>query len=413
MLTVLKNGDFPSGRLMFQPGTKNVASRIDVAIVRRPAFAAFPVPHSKRAHTFRTAGGNSTAARARLGTVSFVSFDNHGSVPSGLVAEHMPELRPSSVKNGLCHPCLGEGGGVHIADDDQTILPDNPSGLFVKMVTAGIGDLGMDRLDPLLVSRPLSASEYGLKLSIVSEGRNLPAIGQCREVFQAKVNADAPAPGGQVVGNLALECDIPAPASIFDKAASATFAFDFSGLPEAKAAFEVNGAVAVNLRGARDEGYPSQGPLTAKTGAKAGTAVMLIAGLGELATDCVSGIRVDTQFGSTTNDHLIEINAREAPGSFVAMPATLSFALRSNTEVPYLIAGDRMAAEVSVPALDAILEGDDAQSGPVLSLSGLVKSASSPCRAVARSSFVSPSTLWRNALPHRRDRRGFRDGSLR
>src|SRR5271166_3733370 len=93
-----------------------------------------PMPHSKRAHTFRTTGGNHPAARARLGSPPFVSFDIYPAPHGELVPEHRAERRPRSVENGFCHPRARHGFGVHIADDDQSVGLHELRRLFVQMV---------------------------------------------------------------------------------------------------------------------------------------------------------------------------------------------------------------------------------------------------------------------------------------
>jgi hypothetical protein len=49
------------------PKRENVAGSVHVPVVYGTALIADPFPHSKRAHTLRTAGGNTPAARASLG----------------------------------------------------------------------------------------------------------------------------------------------------------------------------------------------------------------------------------------------------------------------------------------------------------------------------------------------------------
>ena len=102
----LKGGDFQCRRRTFPPDTENVQSCVNVPIVRRTAVRTFPVPYSKRAHTLWTAVGNYPAARARLGSPSFIGLDIPRSVPAGLVAKLVAERRPTGVEHGLCHPCL-------------------------------------------------------------------------------------------------------------------------------------------------------------------------------------------------------------------------------------------------------------------------------------------------------------------
>jgi hypothetical protein len=230
---------------MFQPDAKNVERCVDVPIVGRSAVATLPAPYSKRAHTFRTAVGNGPAARARLGTVSFVRFDKHGSVPSGLVAEHVSEIRPAGVEHGLSHPCLSQAGGVHIADDDQTILPNDPGGLFVKVVTASVRYLGMDSSNSLLVSRPLGNSQTSFILPVVLERRHLATVAQRCEILQAKVDANSAIASGEIIGHLALKDDIPAPARVLGETSATILALDVAAFPKLVSTLEVNNSATV------------------------------------------------------------------------------------------------------------------------------------------------------------------------
>ena len=101
--------------------------------------------HSKRAHTFRTAVGYNPAARARLGSPSFVGFNIPSPVPAGLVAELIAQYRPTRIEDGLRHLRICELGRTDVADDDQFIIPSDPAGPLVKVVAPRIGDLRVDR----------------------------------------------------------------------------------------------------------------------------------------------------------------------------------------------------------------------------------------------------------------------------
>lgn len=390
--------DFPSGRLMFQPDTENIHRCVDVAIMRRPTVGTLPVPHSKRAHTFRTACGDRPAARARLGSVSFVSFNKHSSVPSGLIAEHMPELCPACIKDGLCHPRLDELGGAHIANDDQTILTRDPCRLLVKMVPPCIGDLGVNSADSTLSACTLRCGKRRFVATKMLESRNFLPVAKSGKIFQPQVNTDHPAPGCEIVGDFALKNHIPAPPCVLHEAARLKPPINIARLPEAESTLEVNGSIAGNPCGTQSEWRPAQGALGSEAGTEAGATSMLISGLGELATDLSNGIGMEAESGGNAGREVYKVKCRWPAHAGITFAAALRFSLRSHAEIPNLIAGDCVPAKSANSALDAVLEADDAQCGPILPNSGLVKSASSDSRPVARSLFVSSREVVRNAL---------------
>lgn len=175
MFTVRKNGDFPGGMLMSQPDAQPVASWIDSAIMGLSAVRTVPSSYSGRASSVRNTSGNGSAARVRLGNVSFVRLDQHDSLPSGPVAEGVP-ARPARIEHGLGHPRPGETGSDHNVDDDEAISQDDPPGLLAAVVTSGIDDFRMDRPGPLHVVGPLrdGAFCWGARLPLRSQRRGRP-----------------------------------------------------------------------------------------------------------------------------------------------------------------------------------------------------------------------------------------------
>lgn len=342
----LKREDSPSGRLALQPDAENVASRVDIAIMRRSAVAAFPAPYSKRAHTFRTAGGNGPAARARLGTVSLVGLDKHSPVPSGLVAEHMAECGPACIEHGLSHPRLYQPGSIHIADDDQTILPRQTCAGDVKLVTARVGDLGMDRADAALVSGALGYGKRGFVLLVMPERRNRSSVAAHGEGLEAKVDTDFTVPGGQIICDLALERDIPAPTCVLHESASPELSAYLAGLPEAEAPLEVDRCVTVDLHGAGNERDPTEGALRAEADAETRATPMLVTGPGKLATDGVDSVRMQAKVCCNSGGQPIQVDCGWPADIQPALPAALGLSLRCYAEVPNLIAGDSVSVEM-------------------------------------------------------------------
>ena len=71
IVSAIKGRDFSFERPMFEPDPEYIPCGIDVPIMIGAAFGTYPGSYSERTHTFRTTVGDSPAARARPGTVSF------------------------------------------------------------------------------------------------------------------------------------------------------------------------------------------------------------------------------------------------------------------------------------------------------------------------------------------------------
>lgn len=372
-------GDSPTGRLALQPDAENVASRVYIPVVGGSAVAAFPASYSKRAHTFRAAGGNSPAARARLGTVPLAGFDIHRLPPGSLVSQHMAERRPARVKHGLGKSCLGDGGGVHIANDDQRVLTGDPRGLLVKMVTTGVRDLRVDCPDPLLVSRALRDRQPDFVLSEVLERGHHFSIGERGEVFEAKVYTDHSLGCVQVICDLALKGHVPSAPCVLDKVPSAKPSLDLAALPEAIPALEVNRSVAVNLGGARNERHPTECALAAEAGAEPWAFALFVSAFSKLSADLGNCVGVDSKLCRHALRQTVQVECGWPTYALVSAPATLSFALSSTTEVPDLVTSKGVTGQMfsGRRVFDSELECDDRHAARVFGWPAIFKSTHS------------------------------------
>ena len=86
ILPALKDGDSCCQAAMSR--RENVPCCIHVAVVYRCALAARPFPYSQTCSTFRTAGGNNSAARTSLGGVAFVDYLKNDTGLMALVFQH-------------------------------------------------------------------------------------------------------------------------------------------------------------------------------------------------------------------------------------------------------------------------------------------------------------------------------------
>lgn len=356
MFSGLKAGDFHCWRATFRPDTKNVPSRVHVAIVRRSTTGALPVPYSETCDTFRAA--DCTAVRTGSGSVSFVGFNIPSPMPSGFIGELVAEHRPASVEHGLCHPRLSQLLRVHIADDDQFVLPGDPRGLLVKVMAPSVGDLGVDCSDAALVSGPLRNGKLSLISAIVLERRDAGAIGADGKRLEPEINPDLARSGRQVVDNLALIADVPAASRVFDERSGLDYTADLAGLPEAEIALEVSNAIALDLDGARDKRHPTERPFRAAAGTPAQMPTVGVA-LGRiLPADRLDGIGVEPEISGAAGAQLDQIEGArplcDAPG----LPASFGLALDLVAVVPHLIARPSVAPEMALRrgVFDAVFE---------------------------------------------------------
>ena len=70
---------------------ESVFGGVGVAVVRHATCAANPFFYSQTRSTFRTAGGNTPAARASLGGVVFADYLKDDTGLMALVFQHRPE----------------------------------------------------------------------------------------------------------------------------------------------------------------------------------------------------------------------------------------------------------------------------------------------------------------------------------
>ena len=363
---------------MFQPDAKDVPGRIDIAIMRRPAVRAFPAPYSKICDTSRPRRGHRAARRADLGTPAFVNIDIHR-LPSGsFVSQHVSEARPGSVKDGLCHPCLRQRRGAYVANRYQLVLPSDPRGLLVKVVAAGVRNLGMDRPNSLLVTGALGNCQLRLIVPVVAQGRDSLPLARDGQFFQAQVDPDPTIAGGQIILDLALESGMPSTARVLNECASLEQSAYLPTFPEAIAPLEVDRRIAVNFGRSGNVGYPAKRTLIAKAGPKTRAAAILIAGFGELPTDGLNGIGVQAKIGGAPRRQINQVERRRPTALKSASASPLRFALRSHAEIPHLIAGRRKPREAAVATFDPKLVGQYRHSKTLAFLREIANHRNSP-----------------------------------
>ena len=314
--------------------------------------------YSKRAHTFRTTAGDKPAARARLGSPSFIGLNISGSVPAGLIAELTAKRHPSSVEHGFSHPCLGKLGRVHVADDDQFVGTSNPCGLFVKVMATGVGDLCVDRSNPPCVVGSLRYCEGDFVFPIVLQGRNQRSVAARGDGLKSKINPYLAVADRQTVGNFALKRDIPAPTGVLREASCFDLPTEIAGLPEIKMALEIGGTPSIDPDGARDERDPAQSTLWSAAGAKPWVTPFGVPGCGKLATHRLYGITMEAEFSGCACAQLDQVEGTRPFGDSASLPSVLRLPLDLAAVVPDAVHRTGMSVEVFSDScvLDTVFE---------------------------------------------------------
>ena len=331
--------------------------------MRRATLRTIPVSYSETLQPSRAA--DCTAIKTGLGSQSFVDFNIHR-LPSGrFVPQHMTEGGPASIQYGLCHPRLGKLAGAHIADDDQGVLPSNLGGLFVKMVTPRVRDLGVDSADTDFVSGTLGLRQRCLIFAVVAERRNLRPVATRCQRLETEIDTDFAVASGQIIDDPALEGDVPASARILNESASPVLPFDIARLPEAKPTLKINRSVTIDLHRTRNERNPTKGALGSKAGAEARALALRVARYHELPTNGLYSIGMQAQVCGTSGAKFDQIEGRWPPYRTPRQSTTLSLSLRRNAEVPHLISRNGVPIKVLPDrrVLDAEFECENAHSG--------------------------------------------------
>ena len=316
----------------------------------------------KLCDTFRTAVGDCPAARARLGSPSFVNLNKNSLVPTGLIAKLISQHRPTCIKHGFSHPGFCKLGATDIADDDQLVFASYLSACLVELVLSNIRNLGMDSLDATFVTGALLNSKRSLILAIVLQGRDNVSVAARRECLQSEINSDFTVAGWQIVRDLALETDIPPPASVLGKAAGLDGVGDIPRFPEMEFALEVNNVCVFDFHGATDKGQPSESALGATTGAETRGMACSIAGYHKLLAYLTDRIGVQPKISGAAGSQFDKIEVRRPStlgrtGFVIALNLALNFA----TVVPDKIDRTRVATEMLPDrrVFDAVLESQN------------------------------------------------------
>lgn len=170
---------------------QDIESRIMIPIMCDATFATSPRSLTKIGPTFRTAGGNTSAARARLRGKTFVHFLKHSAMLNSLVRKLITEGRPASIKDRFRHAGLGETGCIYVANNNVVKLPNNSIGKFVMEIKPGIFNSGMDINYLLLFPGSLENTKLSFKFAEMPWIAHLFSCGESGKILQPKINSNA------------------------------------------------------------------------------------------------------------------------------------------------------------------------------------------------------------------------------
>jgi len=134
--------------------------------------------HSLIRKAFVPSGPLRTARRTACGTQLLVGLDTRCPVRNRFVAEHRSERRPGRIERRLSLCSIRQRSALHIADDNQLVLPHERRRCFVQIILSCVGDLGMDCRHAFLVAGALRLRERGLVALEVFRVLDLAAVGQ-------------------------------------------------------------------------------------------------------------------------------------------------------------------------------------------------------------------------------------------
>ncbi len=166
-------------------------SCIDVTIMDRSAHSALPSSYSKAFPAFRA--GAAVTHAAGLGGKRFLDFCEPHPCVIVLIPKHGSERTPPCIQDRLRLSGLGQGGGIHIADEDRTVGLDQVGAQFVQEILPTIRDLGVNRSGARSLSRSLRAGQLRLQITVEPLGIERRQFGgtESREALQAQKDSEA------------------------------------------------------------------------------------------------------------------------------------------------------------------------------------------------------------------------------
>jgi hypothetical protein len=168
---------------------EDIASRVDITIMRDTTLSTYPASYSEVCDTFRPR--LACARRTDSGRERFIDFLVPSPVRSRFVAEHVSEGRPASIQDRLRQVGLGESGGVHITNRDIVELSNDAGRELVVKITARVANARVNVSNLRALTSPLRGGEFIGQLPQKLRVLDFFAVRQGSEIFEAQVNPNA------------------------------------------------------------------------------------------------------------------------------------------------------------------------------------------------------------------------------
>jgi hypothetical protein len=143
-------------------------SCIDVTIMDRFAHSALPSPDSKIFPAFRA--GAAVTHAAGLGGKRFIDFIKPRACVIAFVQQHGSKCAPARIEYRLCQSGLSESGGIHVANEDCPVGPDQTGTQFVQEIFAPIRDFGVNRAGSVSMAGALGAGQSRFQVAVKALG---------------------------------------------------------------------------------------------------------------------------------------------------------------------------------------------------------------------------------------------------
>lgn len=232
----------------------------------------------------------------------------------------------------------------------------------MKMVLPRIGYLGVDCLNTTFIARALRDTKLFFISPVVTKGRHLGSVAHRGEVFQAEINADTAIANRQIIRNLALKDDVPAPARVFDKGSALNGFRDSARLPKEIAPLQISDGVSINIDGSGDKRHPAKLALGAKARSELGALPLAVPGYDKLPTNRANGVTMQSKIRTGARAKLDQVKGRRPRNVRASGAPSLRFTLGRSQKVPDLITRDRMPTQMlsGRRVLDTKLETENA-----------------------------------------------------
>ena len=305
------------------------------------------MPYSKCAHTLRTAGGNTSAARAHLGTEFFVDDDCFRSVRNRFVSDHIAKHRPACVTDAFCHLGFFQSGWADITNCDKSIVSGNLGALDVQEVSALPSDLRCQLPSLSFLVAPLVEREFFRRGAEEARVLYLVAVAQRSKRLQAKVNTDSGAYLSFSVWQFDLGVNKPMAVVVTSHAPRlrCSVSWNFSGQPQLVSSPAESQHISDQPRRALEvrERNPIQialgRPKARRLRKTRSTAVR------KLCADRINRVGMDAEFLGRSPAQSGEIEARGALYAHPCSIARCGSSIRFATEIPDEIHGASLRTE--------------------------------------------------------------------